>query len=189
MQLLCSRRRCSVSDMKMCSDSVHTPVLKQLLLCYATSDLFTCAPLLPAHTCSGTEASGPPTTLLSHALHADELIHASVLAISHPSMPVSGLRIFCKPLWRAVPMFDMSACLPAAVANAWVGGSIPTALRHMRNLTSITLSNNYYYGTLPSWLGELRQLESISMGTFAGYDEGTGNRSSFVPATNTAAPQ
>lgn len=44
----------------------------------------------------------------------------------------------------------------------------------MRNLTSVTLSNNYFHGTLPAWLGELEKLQVISMGTFAGYDESTG---------------
>lgn len=44
----------------------------------------------------------------------------------------------------------------------------------MRNLTSVTLSNNYFYGTLPAWLGELKQLEVINMAAFAGYDETTG---------------
>lgn len=61
----------------------------------------------------------------------------------------------------------------ALAGNAWVAGPIPNALRQLRNLTLINLSNNFINGTLPDWLHELEQLETLMLGSMFGHNDGT----------------
>jgi hypothetical protein len=74
-------------------------------------------------------------------------------------------------------LFDSGAnpvrCSVPYAGNAWVAGPIPNALRQLRNLTLINLSNNWINGTLPDWLHELEHLETLMLGSMFGHNEGS----------------
>jgi Leucine rich repeat len=60
----------------------------------------------------------------------------------------------------------------STTGNCWLDGTIPVALRRLRKLRHINLSNNWLNGTLPAWLAELPRLRVLNLGSQFGDNPG-----------------